>query len=107
MAFTPPFVSLGTEAQKFTCLWHGEPRKGQRPQKSSQGKARLILLKREALQKRKINAIQPAQDRPEAYKGAKHPLNLPEHQCRPMQEPRRSEAQADPDAILHPTGEVI
>ena len=107
MAFTPPFVSLGTgEAQRFTCLWHGEATNGQRPQKHSQGKARLIPLKREAPQKRKTNTLQPDQDRPEAQRAAKTALSLPERQCRPMQEPCRSEAQADPDALLSPTGEA-
>ena len=36
---------IGTgEAQKLSCLWQREATNGQRPQKSSQGKARLIRL---------------------------------------------------------------
>lgn len=109
-AFTPPLVSIVQgEAQRFTCFGQGRKapqENGQRPQKSSQGKARLIPLKREAPQKRKTNALQPAQDRPEARNGAKPPISLPKRQCRPMQEPCRSEAQADPEATNNPTGDA-
>ncbi len=54
-AFTPsfPFTRHG-EAQKLTCLWHGQKEaNGQRPQNSSQGNAWLIPLKRETPPKRK------------------------------------------------------
>ncbi|MCE7996340.1 MAG: hypothetical protein HEP71_30455 [Roseivirga sp.] len=109
-AFTPPFCSLGQgEAQSFTCFRQGRKapqENGQRPQKNSQGKAWLIPLKREAPQKRKPQALQPAQDRPEARNGAKPPTSLPQRLSRPMQEPCRSEAQADSDATLSPTGDA-
>lgn len=54
-AFTPPFpFTRHGEAQKLTCLWHGQKEaNGQRPQNSSQGNAWLIPLKRETLPKRK------------------------------------------------------
>lgn len=74
--------------------------------KSSQGKARLIPLKREAPQKEKLNPIRLVQDLPEARRAAKTPLGLSKRQCRPMQEPCRSEAQADHSATLSPTGDA-
>ena len=91
-----PFHSAGAKPKRETtngqtCVPLAQAKK------SSQGKARLIPLKREAPQKRKTDPIRPVQDRPEACEGAKPPLRLPERQCRSMQEPCRSEAQADPE----------
>jgi hypothetical protein len=100
-----PFHSAGAKPKRETtngqtCVPLAQAKK------SSQGKARLIPLKREAPQKRKTDPSRPVQDRPEACEGAKTPLRLPKRQCRPMQEPCRSEAQADLKATLRPTGEA-